>query len=1076
MNKKNKQLIYIGLLLAVSILLFCFNYKSNTFLVGWDNLYPELNFKANFKRNIFAIWQEYRGLGVEDGMAYAANLVHTAFLWFLSFFLPLNILRYFFHFFLHFLGGLGIFLLLKNTFNKDEKLSFVGALFYEFNLATIQTFYAPLEAFSVHFAALPWSILIIYQFLKEPSKKNLLLFFIISFLFTPQGFIPPLFIAYFILIFSFLFIYLINNKFKGLKNAILIVLVIIITNSFWILPFIHAAKNQGSIIKSTKINQLSSEEIFEKNKKRGTLFDLLYLRGFMLDITENSPKGGKLNFIMEKWTKHIHQPIIFLFATVFSLSMLVGLYQLIKTLLRKQDKSYPQSYFLPAFFIFFTVLATNIPFFSFMNSAFRKSFPILAEAFRFPFTKFLPIYAFLYTIFLVQGLEIIIKKMPFLKKNIALLLIFISVILYAFPAFKGNFFYEVLRLEIPKEYFQVIDYFKNEPSSSRIMTLPQTTFWNWPYYSWGMRGSGFLWYGIEQSTLERPFDPWSNYNEQYFNEIFYALQTENDSLFQNVINKYKISYVLIDGNINHHSKIQLPEKLGDLIEKLYPQAEKNAFGNILVYKLFSSDYVSLKQNPASIGSSFDYEFIDQSFKENNDYIYNKDNWTYYYLFPALFTNKTQENLEFSLKLKNEEVILSPKEFPQIMDEKSFYYLNFEPFEKTEFFLPCKITLENKTLVISPIVLNLKIGNQEIYIKTAEEEKIRLSNEIDKISINDEPLNPNKTNYTLLYTNLPNSIKIFDKKGNSSTSQLTLSVISQTQQIPLSLKVNEKLSIQARFPLIKLNQLANDNLLEQKTYQIENPYSEEIEFGLSLFERETITFKTRYSANYLHQYLSDAKQQTGVFIFIDANNLTGLPLRVYIDNSYQQINFLETKLNNNSRTNILLLPPTSKYLYTGYGIHFRNYSPGTDATTNKLNSIKVGYLPYLWLRSLKIIKGNSLPVKKTYSLPINYIHQYPFIYKFVLDNSSKQDEILTISQAFSPSWIAWSNGKRLKDHVLVNNWENGWRLRSDETGTTAPKGTENIVIVFWPQYLEFLGFGLLIFAFLLILGLPHRPAT
>ena len=44
---------------------------------------------------------------------------------------------------------------------------------------------------------------------------------------------------------------------------------------------------------------------------------------------------------------------------------------------------------------------------------------------------------------------------------------------------------------------------------------------------------------------------------------------------------------------------------------------------------------------------------------------------------------------------------------------------------------------------------------------------------------------------------------------------------------------------------------------------------------------------------------------------------------------------------------------------------------------------------------------------------------------------------------------------LKDHILINNWANGFVLDN----TTSDDAT--IVIIFWPQYLEFIGFGLLI---------------
>ncbi|MBI4130556.1 hypothetical protein HY468_04520, partial [Candidatus Roizmanbacteria bacterium] len=65
------------------------------------------------------------------------------------------------------------------------------------------------------------------------------------------------------------------------------------------------------------------------------------------------------------------------------------------------------------------------------------------------------------------------------------------------------------------------------------------------------------------------------------------------------------------------------------------------------------------------------------------------------------------------------------------------------------------------------------------------------------------------------------------------------------------------------------------------------------------------------------------------------------------------------------------------------------------------------------------------------------------------------------------------GKQLTEHVLVNNWANGWVLPSEETQNSKLKiqneTTEQTVkIIFWPQYLEYIGFGLLILSFLYLL--------
>jgi hypothetical protein len=59
------------------------------------------------------------------------------------------------------------------------------------------------------------------------------------------------------------------------------------------------------------------------------------------------------------------------------------------------------------------------------------------------------------------------------------------------------------------------------------------------------------------------------------------------------------------------------------------------------------------------------------------------------------------------------------------------------------------------------------------------------------------------------------------------------------------------------------------------------------------------------------------------------------------------------------------------------------------------------------------------------------------------------------------------GQKLKNHILVNNWSNGWVLGKDSAQES------KIVIIFWPQYLEYLGFLFLFvyYLFLLILNFP-----
>src|SRR3989344_7033910 len=119
------------------------NYSSNTFLSIWDTIHSEFNFALDIKRNFFSIWQEYRGLGLVDGMAHAADLPRQLFLYPFKLLLPLSSIRYFYHFVMLGTGFFGAIFFLKFCIfiKKDTRVSnlasFFGGLFYLLNFGTI---------------------------------------------------------------------------------------------------------------------------------------------------------------------------------------------------------------------------------------------------------------------------------------------------------------------------------------------------------------------------------------------------------------------------------------------------------------------------------------------------------------------------------------------------------------------------------------------------------------------------------------------------------------------------------------------------------------------------------------------------------------------------------------------------------------------------------------------------------------------------------------------------------------------------------------------------------------------------
>src|SRR3989344_6176388 len=139
-----KNLHYLALF-SFSVLLFIINYKPGTWLIGWDNLFPEFDFALNIKRDLFAVWQQYRGLGLVDGMSHASLILHDLERFVLSYFLSPDLIRWVYISGLHLIGGLGMIKLLDTLIPKRKFLSLFGALFFMLNLGTIIQFYLPLE-------------------------------------------------------------------------------------------------------------------------------------------------------------------------------------------------------------------------------------------------------------------------------------------------------------------------------------------------------------------------------------------------------------------------------------------------------------------------------------------------------------------------------------------------------------------------------------------------------------------------------------------------------------------------------------------------------------------------------------------------------------------------------------------------------------------------------------------------------------------------------------------------------------------------------------------------------------------
>lgn len=1093
----------IIVLLGLALILFKQNFISGTYLTGWDNLHPEFDFGVNIKRSIFAVWQEYQGLGLLGGMGHATDLIRQIFLWFLSIFLPENTLRYIWVFMTLFIGGVGSYFLSKyflSKLGKEEKTAKIfalsGGLFYILNLATVQTYYVPFEAFIAHFAFLPWLLLSSVKYFLNEGEKSLLFLSIALLLSTPAAYIPTLFVTYLIAITVIAGAFLIFNfNTQHIKRYFKLLGVIFLINAFWLLPFLWFTLTSSGININSKINQMATESIFLQNKEFGGIFDVMLLKGFWFQNVDPNFQG-LFTYMLNPWRDHtakLYVQIIGygIFAVVF-LGFIKGLFS--KKLIIKA--------FSILFIFAFTMLATTAPPFSWVNDIFRV-IPLFDQAFRFPFTKFSILTALTYSIFFSIGLlainEFINKRV---KLNFLPLLFLtistISMIVFVFPAFRLDLFYHKERLKIPEEYFRTFEFFRNQDQNTRIANLPQHTIWGWNFYSWGYGGSGFPWYGIKQPILDRAFDVWSPYDENYYWEISDALYSKDIKQFEDVVNKYQINWLLLDKNIiNPQSpKALFVSEFESLISQISSVKKIEQFGNIVIYK------VNLKDNPKSF--VFDSEIStsvnkyawtsdDRAYASFGNYTSSEDP-SYYYPFRTLFSAKNEIDREFNAK-EGRQIIEFSNELSDLADSVD---LLIPPFLETEDTLPADILAEKnsdgsfniyadiKAPEIS-IVRNSDKKEEEIWEKSHKYLIAGVSNSITfplRININGanfelKSLDKNKyLGSSLIFLKQNNNVTLKDERLDPETIQIQgAEIITLFENYSKVINVkNIKKGDVLRIKTVKVN----DNFSSFETWPSEKMEKEigncsnfrrgEIKDSFDK-ENKLLGISSENAAACISFYIPSLDHSRGYISFVQNRNINGRPLHYWLLNEDQKYAPIDTFVarNKSISSSYFVLPPQEQF-GTGYSLHLENISIGRDLTANQFGKISLYPIPYKFISSL-VFEINKPKSSQDISSAVKSVkHPNESLYVIRIDPSEIEAKTLVLSQGYDEGWSAYQMeqkpkflqlmfpfvfGKKLDDHVQVNNWENGWILDQSSTDNRQ----SSIVIVFLPQYLQYIGFVL-----------------
>ena len=1084
-----------ALFILVSVLLY-FNFDTNTYLSGWDNLHPEFNPVANLERAWQASWEEYQGLGLLGGMAHAADLFRQLILFPIYLLLPVGLGRYFWHFLMIFVGVFGAYRLIlffiydwhqgnKNLFQR-QLVAFLGAAFYLLNFATIQNFYTTFEPFASFFGFLPWLLVFLMELLefdfknkKKEFKKKLICFLVVSVLATTMAYVQTIFIVYIFFVVLILLNHLLRsfNKSKkqgqkALRTSFLIVFIIFAVNAFWFLPVLHFMLTGSDLLQFSKSKAMSNDELFLRNQAHAKFTDIARMRGFWLWHSDFDSAGNAV-YLMDAWKTHLANPFVNILSWGFFALVVLAIFDLLK------GKNRYKYLILVSFaFSFFMISTGNFPF-AILTKLFQAIIPFFYEMFRISFTKWVIPFSLFYSILLAFGINQLLTLVKNkLWKLLLSILLGVLVVIYSFPSFKGNYFYKNIRVNMPEAYMDLFAYFdKDVDHSSRIANFPQYSFNGWQWNDWGYRGSGFLWYGIKQPILDRAFDVWSEADERYYWQIQYALDKKDISLFENVLRQYDVDYLILDQSIvnrNTNEPFIYDSWIEFLAESDLISLEKD-FDFIKVYSFADDensrekDFLSFYSSLDKIENNYAFSYYDQAFSDSGDYLSNNEAEVVY-PFPSLFTNHTQGELEFEIKEDEDYFYLYPEK-SLVADFESLELITKNYLDQEKYF-PVKISWRTSAGLT---VFDLESELSDISWK----DKNYSWNFKKSISLNSQLCQTNDDCYLVINNEI---IQPFTEKGKkevllSSRQSNVISFARKTKvdyydyakldfsffELKQTIKsLEERSDLQVRIPKVKTN-ILGQNLLETELNQelvkncdsfLDGTFYKEIIEGLN-------NYQSQGSKSCDSFYVSNLDHAQSYLLTIKAANKKSLPFLFAVQSPSQSRSPIETFLRDSKETrdNYIIIPPTEDF-NSDYNLYFSTDSYGREKNENQLADLRIYYFPSNFIRSLKL----SNPVLEVEAKQINTCqfevnNKSLWFYQISLDKASCDQELvnLKLSQAYSDDWLAFTKNGFL-DHSKINNWANAWSINLADH-----QDNEIIVnIFFWPQLLEYLGLGLLVF--------------
>lgn len=324
----------------------------------------------------------------------------------------------------------------------------------------------------------------------------------------------------------------------------------------------------------------------------------------------------------------------------------------------------------------------------------------------------------------------------------------------------------------------------------------------------------------------------------------------------------------------------------------------------------------------------------------------------------------------------------------------------------------------------------------------------------------------KSSQTITYKQI--KVKYYDRLANS------IPTLPPIRTNTLESTSSAILTVSLPTPNSKLLtiQNASNNLLGEEVRNCDNFNEGKVSQSIDL---QGLTLESTNAIACKQLNLRHLPHNLNYVIVADHRYIEGLSSTICFENHATRRCDVFERLLKTDKPQLLINPIRNPSEHAGYTLHLFNQSVGSQSTKNLFQSLAIIPVPLTWLEKISVNQATPPATKSVEST-----HPAEFIY--TVHFSDPKEQILNLYQTKSLHWLAlevddnfhklplasqildlplqvYRNSSKLILNTDHSNWHNAFKLSNQN---------QNLVIFYWPQYLQFLGFILLPFPLILML--------